>query len=79
MGSPGEIVGAAISIPTNIIFGIADLLIEKNIISREEVASILRSLLDGSAEPGENGEMVRQHFRALLTLYESQLPEERNR
>jgi hypothetical protein len=68
-GNAEQIVGAAISVPLNIIHGLADLLIAKGIISREEMVSLLQSL-SAHASGRENEDMVRMMLEGVLTRYQ---------
>ena len=41
-GKAEDVIGSAISVPMNLILGVADLLISKGVISQQETASLLR-------------------------------------
>ncbi len=71
-GNLEAMLGSAISIPLNIATGIADLLIEKGVISREEMATILRRLLARAPDHGEAREMVRMIVENTLANYTGQ-------
>ena len=61
-GNAEEVIANAVSVPLNIIAGIAHLLVSKGVISREEVACILRDLMKLSPMPRENEDMARRIF-----------------
>jgi len=68
-----ELIGAALSVPMNIVNSLADLLISKEIISRQEVVSILRRLIDVSPTYGQHEAMVRMMLEGALTRFEGHM------
>jgi hypothetical protein len=70
-GNLEVILGSAVSIPLNIITGLADLLIMKGIISREEMANVLQGLLQTAPAHGDAQEMVRMIVESTLARYQS--------
>jgi hypothetical protein len=71
---PEEIMGSAISVPINLIVGISDILISKGVISKQEMAFIVRHLMERSHTHGENEEMVRMMLEPLLMGFEDTPP-----
>jgi hypothetical protein len=68
-----DTLASAIGIPINMIIGLAGLLISKNVISCDEMASLLQDLAERSSSAGENEAMVRMIIETALTQFE-QLP-----
>jgi hypothetical protein len=68
-GNIEAVIGSSLSVPTNIALGLADLLIGKGIISRAEMASLIRHLLD-NAERHEDSEHVTMVLEKLLERYQ---------
>jgi hypothetical protein len=66
-----EAVASAISVPMNLILGVIDLLISKGVISRHEMASLLRHLMEHSQVHDENEKMVRMTLESLLARFEN--------
>jgi hypothetical protein len=54
-----KVFASAISVPMNIVIGLADLLIAKDVISREEMVSLLQRLADHSPKHGEHEDHSR--------------------
>jgi hypothetical protein len=69
-----EVVGGAVSIPINMINGLADLLIHKGVISRQEMVSMLRHLIDNSPHLGDREQMQRLMLEAVVTRFEDPRP-----
>jgi hypothetical protein len=65
-----EVIGAALSVPLNVVFGVVDLLIQRGVISRDEMASVLRNLIDRSRGQIEIPEWVTEMLESALRLYE---------
>jgi hypothetical protein len=74
LGNAEEMIGSAVSVPINLIAGIADMLISKGIISKQEMTFLIRHLIDRSAAHGEMEEMVRLILRPLLARFEDMPP-----
>jgi hypothetical protein len=73
-GNAEKVFGSAISVPLDMITGLADLLIAKDVISREEMVSLLQQLADRSPKHGENEDMVRMILEATLARYQKSPP-----
>jgi hypothetical protein len=69
-----KVLGNALSVPMNIIIGLADLLIAKDVISREEMASLLQRIADRSPKHGEHEDMARMILEATLARYQKSPP-----
>jgi len=65
-GNAEKVLGSALSVPMNIIIGLADLLIAKDVISREEMVSLLQRMADHSQRHGEHEDMVSVRFVELV-------------
>jgi hypothetical protein len=70
---PNTIMASALSVPMNLIMGVADLLIQKGIISSNEVAAIAKAL--SAASHGENEAMVKMMLESFAVRFEA--PHER--
>jgi len=64
-GNAERVIGAAISVPINIINGLTDLLISKGVISRVEAVDLLQRLI-ASVQPSEDSEMLKDLLRMAL-------------
>jgi hypothetical protein len=73
-GNAEKVLGSAISVPINMVTGLADLLIAKEVISREEMVSLLQGLADLAPKHGENEDMVRMMLEATLAHYQKGPP-----
>ena len=73
-GNVEQVLGSALSVPMNIISGLAELLIAKDVISREEMVSLLQQMADRSPKHGENEDMVRMILEATLARYQKSPP-----
>jgi len=73
-GNAEKVLGSALSVPMNIIIGLADLLIAKDVISREEMVSLLQRMADHSQRHGEHEDMVRMMLEATLARYQKGPP-----
>jgi hypothetical protein len=73
-GNAEKVFASAISVPMNIVIGLADLLIAKDAISREEMVSLLQRLADRSPKHGEHEDMVRMMLEAALARYQKGPP-----
>jgi len=69
-----EIIGGIVSVPMNLILGMADLLISKSVISQQEMASLLRHLIEHTPTHDENGKLVRGTLESLLPRFENMAP-----
>jgi hypothetical protein len=69
LGNAEEMIGGAVSVPINLIVGVADLLISKGVISKLEMASVIRHLMEHSPAHGECDEMVRLMLEPLLERF----------
>jgi hypothetical protein len=67
-----QVVGSAVSVPMNLIALITDLLISKGVMSRQEMASAVRSLAEISSTHGENEVMVRMLLEGFAARFEDQ-------
>ena len=74
-GNAEQVLGSALSVPLNIINGIADLLIAKGVISGAEMHSILQHLVDLAPNHGENEQMVRMLLAGTISRF--QVPPEK--
>jgi hypothetical protein len=74
LGSEEDILGSAISVPLTLIGGMAELLISRGVISKQEMAFLIRHLMERSPSHGENEEMVRMMLKPLLALFEDTPP-----
>jgi hypothetical protein len=73
---PNSVMAAsALSVPMSLIMGIADLLIQKGIISSNEVAAIAQALSAASNCHGENEAMVKMMLEGFAVRFEA--PRER--
>jgi hypothetical protein len=72
-GKAEDVIGS-ISIPLNLIVGMAGLLISTGVLSQQEIVSIIRHLMDRSQTHGENEEMVRITLESLLAQFENMPP-----
>jgi hypothetical protein len=70
-----EVLASAVSVPINIINGLADLLISKGIISRDEMVSLVQRLVDLSPQHGENEPMVKMMLAGILRRFQSRPPQ----
>jgi hypothetical protein len=68
---PNVVMGSALSVPLNLIMGIADLLIQKGLISSNEVAAIAQALSAASNSHGENEAMVKMMLEAFAVRFEA--------
>jgi hypothetical protein len=73
-GNAEGVLASAFSVPISMITGLADLLIAKDVISREEMVSLLQRLADRSPKFGENEDMVRMMLEATLARYQEGPP-----
>ena len=71
-GKAEDVIGSAISVPMNLILGVADLLISKVVISQQEMASLLRHLIENSQTLGEND--VTMTLESILARFENTAP-----
>jgi hypothetical protein len=69
-GNIERVLGAALSVPVNMINGLTGLLITKGVISHHEAADLLHRLI-ASVEPGEDSEMIKNILRSALDKLES--------
>jgi hypothetical protein len=74
LGNAEETIGSAVSVPINLIIGMADLLISKNIISKQEISLLIRHLMEHPPTNGESDEMVRMILGPLLARFEDMPP-----
>jgi hypothetical protein len=73
MNRTEDMIGSAVSIPINMIYELADLLISKKLISQQEMCSILQHLIDGYQFSDENHEaMVKGILQAALAWFGGQ-------
>ncbi|AUC94589.1 hypothetical protein CWS35_10170 [Bradyrhizobium sp. SK17] len=70
-GNVEQVLGSAISVPMTIIISLADLLIAKQVISRDEMASLLQRLAESAPSHGANEGMVRILLEGTLTRYQT--------
>jgi hypothetical protein len=73
-GNAEKVLGNALSVPLGMITGLADLLIAKDVISREEMVSLLQRMADRSPKHGEHEDMVRMMLEAILAKYQKGPP-----
>jgi hypothetical protein len=73
-GNAEKVLASAISVPMNIVIGLADLLIAKDVISQDEMVSLLQRLADRSPKHGEHEDMVRMMLEATLARYQKSPP-----
>lgn len=73
-GNAEKVLGSALSVPISMITGLADLLIAKEVISREEMVSLLQRLADLAPKHGENEDVVRMMLEATLARYQKGPP-----
>ncbi len=65
-----DMIGSAVSIPINMIYGLADLLISKGLISQQDIRSLLQRLIDDYQFSDENEEaMVKGILKAAMTRF----------
>jgi len=74
LGNAEDVIGSAVSVPISLIVGMADLLISKGVISKQEMAFLIRNLMERSPTHGENEEMVRMMLGPLLALFDDTPP-----
>jgi hypothetical protein len=74
LGKAEDVIGSAVSVPISLIVAMTDLLISKGIISKQEMAFLIRNLMERSPTHGENEEMVRVMLGPLLALFEDATP-----
>ena len=69
-GTAEDVIASAVSVPMNLILGVADLLMSKGVISQQEMASLLRHLIEHSQTP-ENEKTVTTTLKSLLARFEN--------
>jgi hypothetical protein len=69
-GNAEEILATAVCVPMNLVANLADLLISKGIISRQEVVSLVRNLTPPSSEHSESQNLVRIMVEATAKRFE---------
>jgi hypothetical protein len=78
-GNAEEVLGAALSAVINLIMGLGDLLAAKGVISREELASLVRGKI-AAVPAGEQQAMMQTILRAaLMPLAQAPKGERRDR
>ena len=73
-GTAENVIAGIISVPLYLFVGMAGLLISKGVISQQEMASLLRQLIERQTH-GENEKMVRMTLESLLAQFENAPPE----
>ena len=73
-GNVEQVLGSALGVPMNIISGLAELLIAKDVISREEMVSLLQRMSDLAPKHGKNEDMVRMMLEAMLLRFQKAPP-----
>jgi hypothetical protein len=64
-GNAERVLGAAISVPINMINALIDLLISKGVISRNEASDIFHGLI-ASVHQSEDAEMLKEMYRTAM-------------
>jgi len=73
-GNAELVLASAVSVPMNIVNGLADLLIAKHLISRDEMLALLERLLDRAPEHGAQEPMVRMMLAGSISRFQRAPP-----
>jgi len=65
-----RVLGSALSIPLNLVIGLADLLIGKGVLSKAEMVDLVRRI-QSQAHGGEHGENIKFTLEAIAARFES--------
>ena len=66
-GNAEEVVGAALAAVLSLVIGLGGLLVDKEVISPEELASIVREMI-AAVPPGAQQEMMQRILRSALSV-----------